>query len=107
MTTDTDVDQLIKPVAEHDDLTFEELSKRYNFQKVSDRVRMFTRLLIKHCHHKTLQLQRFSIIIMTSQVDNRRRTDSSIVTSQIAFHQRHIIGIVTSLSGRVTSERNN
>ena len=47
MTTDTDVDQLIKPVAEHDDLTFEELSKRYNFQKVSDRVRMFTRLLIK------------------------------------------------------------
>lgn len=47
MTTQNDVEQLIAPVAAHDDLTFDELSQSYNFQNVSDRVRMFARLVRK------------------------------------------------------------
>lgn len=44
--------ELIKPVAPHDDLTFEELASRYNFQLNSDRRRVFARLIIKECEKR-------------------------------------------------------
>jgi 2-polyprenyl-3-methyl-5-hydroxy-6-metoxy-1,4-benzoquinol methylase len=44
---DIEVQELIKPRAPHDDLTFAELSERYNFRNVSSRDRLFVRLLLK------------------------------------------------------------
>lgn len=41
---------LLEPTAPHDDLSFAELSRVYNYQTVSDRAKLFTRLIIKECH---------------------------------------------------------
>lgn len=43
----TPIDDLIAPAAPHDDLPFDELARRYNFRNVSDRARLFVRLLLK------------------------------------------------------------
>ena len=37
---------LLEPVAPHDALSFDELSKSYNFRNISDRKRTFARLLV-------------------------------------------------------------
>lgn len=42
-------EDLLAPRAPHDDLTFQELAERYNFQKTSDWIQLFVRLLIKEC----------------------------------------------------------
>ncbi len=44
-----DLRSLIAPRYENDDLTFEELSARYNFRNTSDRRVVFSRLLIREC----------------------------------------------------------
>ncbi len=41
--------ELLAPAAPHDDLSFDELSRRYNFRQTSDWVKLFVRLLIKEC----------------------------------------------------------
>ena len=43
----------IAPQQPHDDLSFEELAKRYNFRMTSDRRRVFSRLVIKECESRT------------------------------------------------------
>lgn len=40
------------PRAPHDDLSFEELSRRYNFERTSHDWRVFTRLAIKECQKR-------------------------------------------------------
>lgn len=42
-------EELVKPERPHDDLTFDELASRYNFELTSDRRRVFARLVIKEC----------------------------------------------------------
>jgi len=40
---------MVDPLAAHDDLSFAELTKRYNFRQTSQDARVFTRLIIKEC----------------------------------------------------------
>ncbi|MEM1108501.1 MAG: methyltransferase domain-containing protein [Planctomycetota bacterium] len=42
----------IKPILPHDDLLFDELAAAYNFRNVSDRSRLFARLIIKELQHR-------------------------------------------------------
>lgn len=44
---DTQIDQLIAPAAPHDDLSFDELARSYNYRNVSSRTRLLVRLLLK------------------------------------------------------------
>lgn len=48
---------LAEPIKPHDDLSFEELAKRYNFQMTSDHHRVFARLVIKECQKRTSPLR--------------------------------------------------
>lgn len=45
--------QRVAAVLPADDLPFEALSARYNFENISDRSRVFTRLIIKECQSRT------------------------------------------------------
>ena len=40
-------EELVRPRRPHDDFTFDELSRRYNFRLTSDRRRLFTRLFLR------------------------------------------------------------
>lgn len=46
MTADEDI---LRPQRCHDDLTFDELARRYNFRLTSDRRGLFARLVLKEC----------------------------------------------------------
>ncbi len=45
--TDETRTSIIDPVMDHDDFSFDQLSESYNFRNVSDRSRLFARLIIK------------------------------------------------------------
>jgi 2-polyprenyl-3-methyl-5-hydroxy-6-metoxy-1,4-benzoquinol methylase len=58
---DAQINQLIAPVAPHDDLSFVELAQQYNFRNVSDRTRLFVRLLLKELDGKTAPVRALDI----------------------------------------------
>ncbi|MBT8487165.1 MAG: class I SAM-dependent methyltransferase [Phycisphaerae bacterium] len=49
----TNPQQTITPTAPHDDLSFEDLAARYNFERTSRDALVLTRLIIKECERRT------------------------------------------------------
>lgn len=43
----------MRPEAPHDEFTFEQLGQSYNFESISDRARVFTRLVIDECRNRS------------------------------------------------------
>lgn len=59
--SDAQLDACIAPTAPNDDLAFEELARRYNFQQTSNRLGVFVRLLIRECEERGRPLRTLDI----------------------------------------------